>query len=450
MQEQQIHYATTSDGVRIAFTTRGKGRPLLFMVGPGGSSNVEAGTHGTGNPRMLTQKEGLSRNRMLVSLDLRGQGMSARGANDLSLAAYLRDIDAVVKRIGADRIDIMALTYGVPVAVAYSARNPGRVAHLILWHAMGVSGLSPLDQLSPALKLLLDSDWVTFTEVINHIWLGWEDGSGASESASMMRESTTAEGLKAQWEAVRQIDVTDEVEKVSCPTLVLHRRGVRGRRRASAIAAAIPNARMVTLEGDSLTTYMGDLETLLRVMDDFLGDGNEAEVPSPGDDVPSGTAVILFADIAGSTALTERLGDAAFRARARALDTALRNIIRDNAGTPIDGKLLGDGVLATFASASQAIAAALACGRAGHDAGLPLHLGLHAGDVIREEGNVFGGAVNIAARISALSAPGEVLVSQTVRDLARTSAGVSFEDRGEQSLKGVSEPVRVWAVVGGD
>ena len=152
------------------------------------------------------------------------------------------------------------------------------------------------------------------------------------------------------------------------------------------------------------------------------------------------------ADIADSTALTERLGDAAFRDKARELDTALRAAIRDNAGTPIEGKLLGDGVLAVFTSARQAIEAALACGRAGDDDSLPLHLGLHAGDVIREEGNVYGGAVNIASRISGLSAPGEVLVSETVRSLARTSAGVRFEDRGEQSLKGVGEPVRVWAV----
>jgi DNA-binding CsgD family transcriptional regulator len=77
---------------------------------------------------------------------------------------------------------------------------------------------------------------------------------------------------------------------------------------------------------------------------------------------------------------------------------------------------------------------------------LPLHLGLHAGDVIREENNVYGGAVNIASRISGLSAPGQVLVSDIVRGLARTSAGVRFEDRGEQTLKGVGEPVRVWAV----
>ena len=154
----------------------------------------------------------------------------------------------------------------------------------------------------------------------------------------------------------------------------------------------------------------------------------------------------LLIDIADSTALTESLGDAAFRAKARDLDGTLRTIIREHSGTRIEGKLLGDGVLAVFTSARQGIEAALACGRSGDDAGLPLHLGLHAGDVIREDNNVYGGAVNIASRISGLSAPREVLVSDVVRTLAWTSAGVSFEDRGGQSLKGVGEPVRVWAV----
>jgi class 3 adenylate cyclase len=74
------------------------------------------------------------------------------------------------------------------------------------------------------------------------------------------------------------------------------------------------------------------------------------------------------------------------------------------------------------------------------------HLGLHVGNVMREGNNVHGGAVQVAARIADVSAAGETLVSGTVRDLARTSAGVSFEDRGERELKGVSEPVRVFAV----
>ena len=160
----------------------------------------------------------------------------------------------------------------------------------------------------------------------------------------------------------------------------------------------------------------------------------------------AGTAVILFTDIVASTALTERMGDARFRDASRALDAGLRAAIRDAGGAAIDGKLLGDGVLATFPSAAQAIDGARRCLALSAASELGLHIGLHAGDVIREDNNVYGGAVNIASRICGLSAPGEILVSDVVRGMARSSAGVEFEDRGEQEMKGVGEPVRVYAV----
>jgi len=229
-------------------------------------------------------------------------------------------------------------------------------------------------------------------------------------------------------------EVTDLLNHVRAPTLLVHftdgPKGVLPLMRE--MAAAIPDASLV----EATVAESGE------IVRQFLDEDEAARR-----EFPSGTAIIFFADIADSTALTERLGDAAFRAKARDLDATLRTVIRDSAGTPIEGKLLGDGVLAVFTSARQAIEAALACGSAGANAGLPLHLGLHAGDVIREENNVYGGAVNIASRIAGLSAAGEVLVSETVRSLARTSAGVRFEDKGEQELKGVGEAVRVWAVV---
>ncbi len=187
-------------------------------------------------------------------------------------------------------------------------------------------------------------------------------------------------------------------------------------------------------------------EAAQQAMDEFLGDDDEAKAKA---ELPEGMAVILFADIANSTALTEQLGDAAFRAKARELDTSLRAIIGESGGTPVEGKVLGDGVLAVFTSARQAIECALRSIAASEPLDLQLHLGIHAGDVIREGNNVYGGAVNIAARIAAASAPGEVLVSDTVRSLARTSAGVTFDDRGEHSLKGVGEPVQLFAVRGG-
>jgi len=187
----------------------------------------------------------------------------------------------------------------------------------------------------------------------------------------------------------------------------------------------------------------GDWEAAAQTIVEFLSGGEEAE---PKTELPEGMAVILFADIVESTALTERLGDAAFREKARELDEALRAVIRECAGTPVEGKLVGDGVLAVFTSARQAIECALRCKGAGESVGLGLHLGIHAGDVIREGNNVFGGAVNIAARIAGASGPGEVLVSDTVRGLARTSAGVAFDDRGEQELKGIDEAQRLFGV----
>jgi adenylate cyclase len=126
----------------------------------------------------------------------------------------------------------------------------------------------------------------------------------------------------------------------------------------------------------------------------------------------------------------------------------MRTIIRQCGGAPVEGMLLGDGVLAVFGSARDAIDAAIRCSDAGDDVALQLHLGIHAGDVIREGDNVYGGTVNIASRIAGLSDPNEILVSDTVRGLARTSAGVTFEDCGERALKGIAEPVRVFAVRG--
>jgi class 3 adenylate cyclase len=159
------------------------------------------------------------------------------------------------------------------------------------------------------------------------------------------------------------------------------------------------------------------------------------------------TLVILFADIVDSIPHTERLGDAGFRQRARELDVLLRAHIREHRGTVVDGKLVGDGVLATFPSARGAIMCALRCGALSASVELELHLGLHAGDVLRDGNNIYGGAVNIASRISAATKPGEILVSDTIRGLARTSAAVAFEERGEYVLKGIDEPMRLFTVI---
>ena len=357
----------------------------------------------------------------------------------------MRDLQAVVERSAFESFVLTSWISAAPIAVTYAATHPERVSHLILCD--GWTKFSDFAQ-SPAYKAgvpLLDADWVLFTETLAQVLWAYANPEFGRQFAAFIRMCCEPEAMRAAWKSWESYDVTTLLPRITAPTLIIHNKNSRwfptdvGQR----LAAAIPNARLALIDD---VTYA----PVPNLIEEFVGEG-DAEEPN----LPSGTAVILFADIVDSTALTERLGDAAFRDKARDLDGALRGIIREKAGTPIEGKLLGDGVLAVFTSARQAIEAALRCGKAGNDAGLPLHLGLHAGDVIREQdpdgrGNVYGGAVNVASRISALSAPGEVLVSETVRSLARTSAGVRFEDRGEQALKGVGEPVRMWAVREGE
>jgi class 3 adenylate cyclase len=158
------------------------------------------------------------------------------------------------------------------------------------------------------------------------------------------------------------------------------------------------------------------------------------------------TAVILFTDIADSTALTERLGDAAYVAKAGEFERTLRKTVRDCNGEDIEGVTLGDGVLAVFSSGTSAIDCATRAHECARDAGFRLHVGIHAGDVLRTGSAVHGGAVNIAARVCAAAPPGETLVSDTVRSLARTATSVQFVDRGLHQFKGVSDPHHVFAV----
>jgi class 3 adenylate cyclase len=437
--EPRIQYAKTSDGVSIAYAVFGEGPPIVYM-GPG-FGDIHMYSSGV-IPYASDTLVGLGRR--VIMYDGRGTGSSERGNTDYSLEGRLRDLEAVIDRIGIDRFALWCMGQSGPTGIACSVKHPDRVSRLVLaaTYAKGADWYKAIPALreSRALETMAEELWEYHTLSLAHAVTGFRDSDLANRVAAVLRAGMSARAYLSIRDANQKVDVIDLLPLVTQPTLVLHliASPLSNVDLLRMLASRIPNARLVSTGEMALT------------IDAFLGEGEEPVAARP--DLPSGTAVILFADIADSTALTERLGDAAYRAKARELGGALRALIRECAGTPVEGPTLGDGVLAVFTSAWEAIETARRCAKAGDNAGLPLHLGLHAGDVTREKdpdgrANVYGGAVNIASRIAALSAPGEVLVSETVRSLARTSAGVAFEDRGEQSLKGVSEAVRVWAVV---
>ena len=452
MEAPPVQYATTSDGVSIAWAEAGQGPALLLCSVPFSHVREMYAAY-------RAVFEAFTQSFRLVTFDARGTGLSERDVVGVSAETLLLDARAVIDAAKLDRFIAYAGGAGggsiltVSTCLRLAMAVPERVTHVVLecpYQNMRELADTPIARTTAALAEL---DWAVYVQTLMRVLMGWDAASSDFvDPLAKLIPGWVDPSVGLQYvREMERMDVGNLLAQVSQPTLVLrHEPFFVPARCCQRVAAKIPGAQFLQY---SDPTFVQQVE-LIR---DFVGAPAPRLPPAPGrvsQAIPSGTAIILFADIVDSTALTERLGDAAFRDKARDLDGALRSIIREHAGTPIEGKLLGDGVLAVFTSARQAIEAALACGKAGDDGGLPLHLGLHAGDVIREadadgRANVYGGAVNIASRISGLSAPGEVLVSETVRSLARTSAGVEFEDRGEQALKGVGEAVRVWAVVEG-
>jgi class 3 adenylate cyclase/pimeloyl-ACP methyl ester carboxylesterase len=440
--EPQIQYVRSADGTSIATASVGAG-PVLVWMTPNTQMSFEGYFASPGFEDML----GLVAERFrVVMYDPRGLALSDRHVADLSLAASVADLTAVQESAADGQCNVVAHATSCPVAIAFAALYPKRVRRLLLWGGIMTGRDIVVSPRRRILAPLIDVDWELYCNTVALTDYGWTEHGRTIGAYSA--KALDGEMFKRQWAACRDQDASEYAAQVRCPTLVVQpsEQPTDAERMvpfsaARHLAAVIPGARLRI--GDGLSVFLSMAgPTEAGIVLDFLSE----QGAGPDQSKLSGTAIILFADIVDSTALTERLGDASFRDRARALDDALRAAITAAGGTAIDGKLVGDGVLATFPAASQAIDAALRCAAAGNDGGLPLHLGIHAGDVIREQNNVYGGAVNIASRISALSAPGEVLVSDIVRGLARTSAGVAFDDRGEQALKGVADPQRVYAV----
>jgi class 3 adenylate cyclase len=235
-----------------------------------------------------------------------------------------------------------------------------------------------------------------------------------------------------------ETDVRGVLATIRVPALVMHRRDNpfievgHGRY----LAERIPEAKYVELAGVDYPFHAGETEPILGEVEEFL---TGLRSPAECDRV---LATVLFVDIVGSTEHAARIGDRAWRAL---LDTYLgiaRQEIERHRGRQVE--TAGDGLLATFDGPARAIRSACAMAQAVHDVGIEIRAGLHTGEIELTVDGIHGIAVHIAARVIANAAPGEVLVSSTVKDLVAGS-GIQFVDRGIRTLKGVPGQWRVFA-----
>ncbi|MCH7811310.1 MAG: adenylate/guanylate cyclase domain-containing protein [Chloroflexi bacterium] len=434
--EPQIQYAKTSDGVSIAYATEGEGPPLVLLLAPGVAHVQRAWEM---FPSVLPP---LMRTFRITLYDPRGAGLSDRHAIDYSIEAMLRDLDAVVDRTGLQSFAVGAFRNAVPVAVTYAATFPDRVSHLILidgWtNWFDIAGTPTYE----ALEALVDKDWTLFTETMARVLLGMDDPHLIKGLGEYIRACIEPNAYRAFMVAVQSWDVADLLPDVKAHTLVLHNNDARifPIRAGQKLAAGIPDARFLAIDDMNY-------ERVAALVEAFLT-GREPSPATPK--VAADMYTILFTDMASSTTLADQLGDAAAQEVRRAHNAIVRAALGEHAGREI--KHTGDGIMASFATASSALNCAIAIqqGVAAHkeahpESPLGVYVGLNAGEPIAEDDDLFGTSVDLAARICDRAEPGQILASDVVRQLA-AGKDFLFADLGETELRGFEDPVKLWEV----
>jgi class 3 adenylate cyclase len=236
------------------------------------------------------------------------------------------------------------------------------------------------------------------------------------------------------------IDLRPLLSSVTAPALLLHRRdaalipgeGMRW------MAEHLPNGQYVEVAGDETPAYFGDVDGLMDEIEEFLV-GTRV-----GSAVDRRVVTVLFSDVVGSTEHAASVGDRVWSGLLEAHRAEARRLLTRYGGREMN--TAGDGFLIVFESPTPAIECALAMCEGSRSAGLDLRVGLHSGEVVFEAGDVTGMAVHIGARVGALADPGQVVVSQTVRDMVIGSR-FDFASLGRHVLKGVPGEWEIFRVV---
>lgn len=255
-----MQYVRTDDGADIAYWTLGRGPVLLH------SPNVQLGRlHAEWSVEAMRRwYEALARTFTVVRYDHRGGGLSGRGVGTQSLDALGNDIDAVADEVSPEPFVLLGwLTGGLP-AIAYAARRPERVSHLVLWNSFARN----VDHgEAPRMRSLFEmaaTDWELFTESISQAALGWQDASDARQWAAVGREATTQAEFLDFLKARRDWDVTAELGRVKVPTLVIYDRdnALASEDRSRELAAGIAGAQFLLCGSEGGTPDSGALKAI--------------------------------------------------------------------------------------------------------------------------------------------------------------------------------------------
>jgi class 3 adenylate cyclase len=442
-----LHGYAKSGGAHLAYSVLGSGVLDLVYVSSFTVSidSLDEEPHAAHYFRRLAS---FSR---LIRFDVRGIGLSdpIDPADPPTVASAARDLEAVFDACNLERAVVVSDAGGWSAAIEFAATRPERVVALVV-----VNGCArvmadddyphghPREVIESFLEQNMDPDasWSLAgdddlaliapsmrDDAQFRTWWVRASARGASPASAGALLAMTA-----------RADVRDRLAALNVPTLVIHRTDNvfvpvdLGRY----LGEHIRGARYVELPGADHAPWTGGADEIIDEIEEFLtgqrSGGGERTL-----------ATVLFTDIVDSTGRAASLGDQAWRAYLDAHDTLVRSELRRYGGREVN--TTGDGFLGAFDSPTQAVRCAHAIVTSAAARGIAVRAGAHTGECEQRGNDLAGLTVHIAARVAALAASGEVLVSRTVRDLA-AGTGLQFVNRGEHNLKGVPEPWQLFAL----
>lgn len=373
----------------------------------------------------------------LILFDKRGTGLSDRDTGAATLEERAEDIRAVMDATGSETATILGQSEGGHMAAMFAACYPERTRSIILLDCRPCVPWKP--------------DWpygvrrAEYEEFCRFILENWGQpvhlgelapsiaGNPEEEAwfARMLMHAGSPSSVAAHLKVWYGLDVRPVLPSIRCPALVCYRSADRTvhAEEAQYFAEHIPDAKFVEIEGRDHWVWAGDQSDCLNKIREFvLAD----QKPITEDRV---LLSVLMSDIVGSTNTATEMGDAAWRNLLAKHDTAAVSAIGRHQGQFV--KSTGDGVLATFAGPSRAIACAKEMHAEAEKIGLKLRAGIHTGECLRHgSDDVTGLGVIIASRIMDQAGACETYVSSTVSDLV-VGSDLKFTDLGPRALKGV-------------
>lgn len=437
----ETKYAHSGD-VSIAYQVIGSG-PLDLVYVMGWVSNIEYYWQDPAMNRFLKRLSSFAR---LIVFDKRGTGLSDKVTSLPTLEQRMDDVRAVMDAVGSQKAALLGVSEGGPMCCLFAATCPERTTALIMYGSYARRIWSPDYPWAPT-----PEERQVFYDAIKNGWGGVVDLDTLAPTmmqnapfkkwwAAYLRHSASPADALALAKMNTEIDTRPILPAIHVPALILHRThdmdiSVEGSRY---MAQQIPNARFVELPGNDHLLWVGDTEKLLNEIELFL----TGELhPFEPDRI---LTTCLFTDIVDSTAAVQSMGDERWRVLLQRHNDIVRNQLAHFKGREV--KTTGDGFLATFDGPARAVRCACAIRDQVRELGIEIRAGLHTGECDVIDNDISGISVHTTERIMSQAMPGEVLSSNTVKDLVAGS-GIRFEKKGVFSLKGIAGEWEIYAVL---